>query len=126
MAAKRDVLLGQVLEDGELAAGLVMLLAGRGAVGYVTSARRGGRLAGPGHVAYLAAVEATEKAGAETLDLGRGASEPGGPKSDLGPTEVPFGRLEVTRRRLAQPLLDAAFGVKGALWRVRQAGRRPS
>ncbi|MGZ8693517.1 MAG: GNAT family N-acetyltransferase [Gaiellaceae bacterium] len=88
MAARGEVRIAEVLEDGEVFAADMGLLAGRGGFGHTTSIRLGGKLDEPGHASQLNLLRALEEAGVEVVDLGWGAGEPGGPKARVGPTQV--------------------------------------
>jgi hypothetical protein len=86
---------------------------------HTTAIRLGGTLYEPGRAAQLQACRALEAAGAELIDMGWGACEPGSPKSGLGPTRVVVKRLLAAGSRRSQGALDAALALRGL---VRRSG----
>ena len=123
LAARGEVRIAEVLEDGVVVASGLALLTGRGALYHTTASRVGGRLKGPGHVAALAVVEALIEAGAEVLDLGRGSARPGGFKADLAPTRVASGSIVAARSHAVQRCLDTASLLRRAAGSARRRGR---
>jgi hypothetical protein len=62
---------------------------------------------------------ALAEAGAQAVDMGWGACEPGSPKSGLGPTRVVVKRLLAARSRRSQRALDSVLSLRGAVRRSR-------
>lgn len=113
MAERGEVLIAEVLEDGELFATEMALVAGRGGVMHTMAVRLGGKLDEGGRAAQLHLCLALEEAGVQAVDLGCGACDPGSPKSGLGPTRVVVKRLLVAGSRRSQRGLDAALTLRG-------------
>ena len=112
MAERREVLIAEVREDGELFATAMALVAGHGAVMHTTAVRLGGRLDEPGRAPQLHLCLALEEAGVQAIDLGWGACDPGSPKAGLGPTRVVVKRLLAAGSRRSQRALDAALTLR--------------
>jgi len=112
MVSRGAVRIIELMENGELVAAILGLLAGRGAIFHTPATRIGGILRGPGHVAMLAWVDAAMKAGAEVMQLGRGSGEPEGPKGSLGPTMVDCGFLLAGRTHTIHRLLATALWLR--------------
>ena len=119
MAERGEVLIAEVLEDGELFGAELALAAGRGGVLHTTAVRLGGKLDEPGRAPKLKVFRALEEAGVQTVDLGWGACEPGSPKSAVGPTRVAWTRLRAADSRRSQRGLDAALTLRGLARRRR-------
>jgi CelD/BcsL family acetyltransferase involved in cellulose biosynthesis len=116
MAARGNVRLVEVVEDGRTVAASLGLLHGCGGLAHTTAVRVGGVLRQPGHLAALARFEALAQAGATAIDLGHGAGEPGGPKRRLGPEPDPLVMLFAARSPSRQHRYEAVR-------RLRSAGR---
>jgi CelD/BcsL family acetyltransferase involved in cellulose biosynthesis len=108
MAERGEVLITEVMEDGEVFASDMGFVAGHGGVTHTTAVRLGGRLDEPGRATQLQLCLALEAAGVRAIDLGWGACEPGSPKSGLGPTRVVVKRLLAAGSRRSQRALDGA------------------
>jgi hypothetical protein len=113
MAERGEALIAEVREDGQLFAAELALAAGRGGVMHTTAVRLGGKLNEPGRASQLQLFRALENAGVQAIDLGRGACEPGSPKSAVGPTRVVVTRLLAADSRRSQRALDAALTLRG-------------
>jgi CelD/BcsL family acetyltransferase involved in cellulose biosynthesis len=113
MAERGEVLIAEVLEDGEPFALDLGLVSGRGGVMHTTAVRTDGKLAEPGRAVQLRLCLGLEEAGVEALDLGLGACEPGSPKAGLGPTRVVVRRLLAAGSRRSQRTLGAAMALRG-------------
>jgi hypothetical protein len=115
LAGAGRVRIVEVYEDAVLAASVLGLLAGRGALFHTTATRPGRALRGPGHVAMLAWVDEAAAAGAEIMYLGRGAGQPEGPKARLGAEPLPLFDVLVAPSARRQAALSALLRVKGAV-----------
>jgi hypothetical protein len=120
MAERREVLIAEVTEDGEVFASDMAFVAGRGAVLHTTAIRLGGRLDEPGRAPQLHLCLAFEEAGVRAMDLGWGACEPGSPKAGLGPTRVVVKRLLAAGSRRSQRALDATLTLRDLARRGRR------
>jgi len=108
-AARGEAMVLEVREDGGLVASVLALLTARGVTMHTTAHRPGGRLVGPGHVAWLAALDAAAAAGATAAHLGMGGGRPGAPKTRLRAVPTPCGRLVIGRSPAGQRVLRIAF-----------------
>ena len=119
LAERGEVLIAEVLEDGELFSADLGFVAGRGGMVHTTAVRLGGKLKEPGRAAQLHLCRALEEAGVQAVDMGWGACEPGSPKSGLGPTRVVVKRLLAARSRRSQRALDSTLTLRGLARRSR-------
>jgi GNAT acetyltransferase-like protein len=112
MAERGDVLIAEVLEDGEVFGADLAFVAGRGGALHTTAIRLGGRLDEPGRATQLELCRTLEEGGVEALDLGWGACERGSPKSGLGPSRVVVTRLLAAGSKRSQRVLDTTLAVR--------------
>ncbi|MCW2963784.1 MAG: Acetyltransferase domain [Actinomycetia bacterium] len=123
LAARNEVRVCEVSEDGTVVASTLLFLCDRGSAFHTTAIRPANALLRGGHVALLACVEAAASAGAEVMDLGWGACAPESPKARFGPTPVPVARLRAASSPRRQRLFDGLDTAAGALERLRS--RKP-
>jgi CelD/BcsL family acetyltransferase involved in cellulose biosynthesis len=114
MAARGEALIVEILENGVVVAADLGFLAGRGSISHTTSIRADARLDEPGHACQTAFLEAAQASGAEAVDLGLGAGEPGGPKASIGPDRVVHERFLVASSPRRQRLLSALIRLRSA------------
>jgi hypothetical protein len=119
MAKRGEALIVEVLEDSELFASDLGFLAGRGATAHTTAVRLGGKLDEPGRASLVSMLLALERAGAQAVDLGWGACDPGSPKAALGPTRVVVKRFIASDSRRSQRPLDTALALREVVRRHR-------
>jgi CelD/BcsL family acetyltransferase involved in cellulose biosynthesis len=112
LAEEERVRIVEARENGTVVASQLNLLHGRGALFLATATRVGGAVRGPGHVVMLRSVIEAHQAGAEVMNLGAYAEEPGGPKDRLGPFRVPSCRALVARSRALQSCVDLTLGAR--------------
>lgn len=110
LARSRKARLVEVVDDGVVVSSYLGLLCGRGALFHTTATRLGGTLQSPGQVGMVAWADAAVSAGAELMFLGRGATQPEGPKARIGGGPLPFvsvfaGRTKTIQQVLYQGLL---------------------
>ncbi len=118
MAARGNVRIAEVIEDGRTVAGAIGFLHGTGGLEHTQAVRVDSVMRQPGHVAVLVCVEALAEAGATAVDLSYGSGEPSGPKARLGAVPDPVELLLAARTaRLQRPYQ--------ALRRARRAFHRP-
>ena len=122
LAATGRARIVEVYEDAMLAASVLGLVSGRGALFHTTATRPGGALRGPGHVAMLGWVDAAAAAGAEVMYLGRGAGDPEGPKARIGAEVLPLSDVLAAASPRRQSALAALLGAKAMLSRIRPGG----
>jgi CelD/BcsL family acetyltransferase involved in cellulose biosynthesis len=122
--AERDaVRIVEALENGTVVASQLNLLHGRGALFLATATRVGGAVRGPGHVVMLRSATEAHEAGAEVMNLGAYAEDPGGPKDRLGPFRVPSCRALIVRSRTLQGCVDLTLGARR--WVRTALGKEP-
>ena len=124
LAAAGSVRLVEVVEDGRTVGACLGLLHGTGGLAHTLAVRPGGHLREPGLLAALVRAEALAAAGAQTVDLGHGAAEPGSPKARLGPTPDPLAMLFAARSPARQRLYDAPRRARQAAAAI-STGRAP-
>jgi hypothetical protein len=113
----------EALENGAVVASQLNLLHGRGALFLATATRVGGAVRGPGHVVMLRSLSEAYDAGAEVMNLGAYAEDPGGPKDRLGPFRVPSCRALIVRSRMLQGCVDLTLGARR--WVRTALGKEP-
>lgn len=123
MACRGEAQVVEVFEDGNPVAGLLGFVVGQGALMHTTAAQPGDRFKRPGHAALLAFVDAAHAAGATTVNLGRGAGEPGGPKADLYPRRLSLAGIFAARSWALQQALELPLALRARVKSTVEARR---
>ena len=120
LAKTQESFIVEVLENGEVAAAGIGLLAGQGLAYHTTAARRGTSLREPGHACALEVVDQAAARGATVVDLGPGAAGPSSIKARIGANGVPIHPVMCAQ---SAALLRACQTLVTARERSRQAVR---
>ena len=97
LADSTESFVAEVVENGEVVAARIGLLAGHGLVAHTSATRRHTILKEPGYACLLAQIDHGASRGATVVDLGPGAGGPGTVKGRAGAIHVPIDRVMCAR-----------------------------
>ena len=125
LAGNEESFVVEVLENGELIAADIGLLAGNGLVCHTSATRRNTVLKEPGYASLLFEIDHGASRGATVVDLGSGAGGPGSVKGRAGAVPVPIHRVLCARSpgwlRACRSLVDARDGAQRTIERARRS-----